>query len=161
MSGESVARAVALGLGATLLIDLWAMFLRRAFGVASLDYCLLGRWILHMPTGTFVHASIGKAAAKRYECPTGWLSHYSIGAMFAVVFVLLMGDAWLERPTLLPAVAFGVVTVFIPYFVMQPALGLGVASSRAPRPATARLKSLTTHAVFGTGLWLSAMLLTS
>lgn len=161
MSGESVARALAMGLGGTLLIDLWAMFLRRGFGIASLDYCLLGRWILHMPNGAFLHASIGKAAAKRYECPTGWISHYSIGAMFAVVFVFLVGDAWLARPTLLPALGFGVVTVLVPYFVMQPALGLGIASSKTARPAVARLKSLTTHALFGTGLWLSAMLLTS
>ena len=153
-----MARAVAIGLGATVTIDLWALLLRRAFGVASLDYCLLGRWILHMPEGTFAHASIGKAAAKRYECPTGWVAHYSIGALFGVVFVLLVGGAWLARPTLVPALAFGVVTVLVPYFVMQPALGLGIASSRAPRPAAARLRSLMTHAVFGTGLWISAIL---
>jgi hypothetical protein len=34
---------------------------------------------------------------------------------------------------------------------------VGVASSRTPRPAQARLKSLMTHSVFGVGLYLSAL----
>jgi hypothetical protein len=38
-----VVEAVLVGLGATLLIDLWALFLRRAFSIPSLSYCLLGR----------------------------------------------------------------------------------------------------------------------
>jgi hypothetical protein len=38
-----VVEAVLVGLGATLLIDLWALFLRRAFSIPSLNYCLLGR----------------------------------------------------------------------------------------------------------------------
>jgi hypothetical protein len=151
-------RAVAIGLGATLLIDLWALFLRRVFGVRSLDYCLLGRWVLHMPTGTFAHESIAAAAKKGHECAVGWTTHYSIGAVFGVVFVSIATRGWLARPTLLPALAFGIVTVLVPFFTLQPALGLGVASSKTPHPARARVKSLTTHAVFGIGLWISALM---
>jgi hypothetical protein len=33
---------------------------------------------------------------------------------------------------------------------------LGVASSKAPKPAQARLESLATHTVFGLGLFLAA-----
>ena len=61
---------------------------------------------------------------------------------------------WLERPTLLPALVFGVVTVAMPWLVMQPSFGLGIAASKAPKPAQARLKSLMTHTVFGIGLYL-------
>ena len=151
--------AILVGLGATLLIDLWALFLRRAFDIPSLSYCLLGRWLLHMPRGTFVHRSIAAAQPKPYECPAGWIAHYLIGTVFALVFVLLVSGSWLERPTLLPALAFGVATTLVPYFVMQPSLGLGVASSKAPNPNGARLKSLMTHTVFGVGLYLWALLL--
>lgn len=159
MNAESALRAVAIGVGATLTMDLWGLLLRRAFGIRSLDYCLLGRWILHMPDGTFAHRSIAASAPKRYECPSGHAAHYSIGAAFGVMFVLLAGDGWLARPTLLPALAFGIVTVVVPYFVMQPALGLGIASSKAAHPATARLKSFGTHLVFGLGVWVWALLL--
>jgi hypothetical protein len=55
---------------------------------------------------------------------------------------------------LAPAIAFGVVTVLVPFLVMQPAMGLGVAASRTPRPRAARVQSLITHTVFGLGLYL-------
>lgn len=75
------------------------------------------------------------------------------------MFVLLASGGWLERPTLLPALAFGVVTTLVPLLVMQPAFGLGLAASKAPNPNRARLKSLMTHTVFGVGLYLCAILL--
>ena len=34
--------AIAVGLGATLVMDLWNLFLKRAFSIPSLNYCLLG-----------------------------------------------------------------------------------------------------------------------
>ena len=71
----------------------------------------------------------------------------------------LVGPDWLARPAFLPALLFGLGTVVFPYFVLQPALGLGLASAKAPNPVAARWKSLGTHAVFGTGLWLVARLL--
>lgn len=57
----------------------------------------------------------------------------------------------------LPALLFGVITVLVPFLVMQPSLGLGIASSKAPNPAQARIKSLMTDTVFGFGLYLWAL----
>jgi hypothetical protein len=143
---------------ATLAIDSWAALLRRAFDVRSLNYCLLGRWVLSMADGVFVHPSINDTPSKALECPVGWTAHYGIGAGFGLVFALLVSEAWFARPTLLPALLFGIVTVLVPFFTLQPALGLGVASSKTPHPMRARLKSLGTHTVFGLGLYLAALL---
>jgi hypothetical protein len=156
---RSLVGAILVGLGATLLIDVWALFLRRGFKIPSLDYCLLGRWLLHMPGGTFVHRGIAAASAKPRECLVGWVAHYLIGTSLALVFVILVSDRWLERPTLWPALAFGVATTLIPYFVMQPSFGLGIAASKTPKPTQARVKSLMTHTVFGLGLYGWAVLL--
>ena len=145
--------AVAIGIGATLVMDLWNLFLKRAFGIPSLNYCLLGRWLGHMPGGTLRHANIAAAAAKPFECALGRIAHYSIGVGLALVFVALASGDWLARPTLLPALLYGVGTVVFPFFVMQPSFGLGVAASRTPKPVQARLKSLATHTVFGVGLY--------
>jgi Protein of unknown function (DUF2938) len=112
-----------------------------------------------MPRGTFAHSSIAAAEPRRHECPAGWVAHYGIGTAFALLFVFLVSARWLERPTLVPALLFGVVTVLVPWLVMQPALGLGLASSKTPNPTAARLKSVMTHTVFGLGLYLSALLL--
>jgi len=156
---DDLLRAAALGLGATLTMDLWNQFLKRAFAIPSLDLCLLGRWVLHMPSGTFRHARIGAAAPRRLECAVGWAAHYSIGVALAVGCVLLAPAGWLAAPTLPWALGYGLVTVVFPFLLMQPALGLGVASARAPRPAQARVKSLASHVAFGIGLFLCAWVL--
>jgi len=157
LGANHIVGAIAMGIGASLLMDLWNLFLKRAFGVPSLDYCLLGRWFRHMPGGTFRHASIAKAPRKPFECAVGWIAHYTIGVVLALVFVALASGDWLARPTVLPALLYGIATVVFPLFVMQPSLGLGVAASRTPRPAQARLKSLVTHTVFGVGLYLCGL----
>jgi hypothetical protein len=158
MEPVQVLAAVLIGVGATVVIDLWALFLRRAFQVRSLDYCLLGRWVLHMPGGMLVHASIAAASRKRHECAVGWTTHYLIGTGFAMLFVAVAPRDWLTRPTLLPALAFGAGTVLVPYFTMQPAFGLGIAAAKTAQPTRARLKSLMTHTLFGVGLYVSALL---
>jgi hypothetical protein len=150
---------VAVGAGATLVMDLWNLFLKRTFDIPSLNYCLLGRWVRHLPEGTVRHASISAAQPKAFECPVGWICHYTIGVLLALGLVGLTSGDWLARPTLLPALVYGIVTVVFPFLILQPSFGLGVAASRTPHPSQARLKSLATHIVFGLGLYLSALAL--
>ena len=157
VEAADVLGGVAVGVGATLLMDLWNLFLKRAFSVPSLDYCLLGRWVRHLPTGTLKHVNIKNTAQKSHECAVGWIAHYSIGIILATALVLLTSGAWLARPSLFLALLYGIATVVFPYFILQPSLGLGVASSRTPNPRQARLKSFATHVVFGVGLYLSAL----
>jgi hypothetical protein len=40
---------------------------------------------------------------------------------------------------------------------MHPGMGAGIAASRTPKPAVARINSLLTHAIFGLGLYLAAL----
>ena len=149
--------AIAIGVGATLLMDLWNLFLKRRFNIPSLSYCVLGRWLQHMPEGTLKHANINATPQKPFECTVGWIAHYSIGVVFALAFIALTSGDWLARPTLLPALLYGILTVIFPFFIMQPSFGLGIAASRTPKPTQARLKSLVTHTVFGLGLYVCAL----
>ena len=154
----SLISAIFIGLGATLTTDLWALFLKRAFRIPAPNYCLVGRWLRTMPEGTFRHANIVSAPPKSAECTVGWIAHYSIGVTFALIFVAFVGNNWLQHPTPVPALLFGVVTVVAPFFVMQPAFGLGFAASRTSNPAQARLRSLMNHTAFGIGLYLWGLL---
>ncbi len=149
--------AVVVGLGATLFMDVWALFLSRAFGVPSANYCLVGRWICHMPEGTFMHTSIAAAVPKRSECAVGWITHYVVGTVYALALVAFVSGSWLARPTLLPAMLFGIGSVLVPYLIMQPSFGLGIAASRTPQPTQARLRSLMAHTAFGVGLYVCAV----
>lgn len=152
-----VLNTVIVGLGATLVMDLWAMVLKRAFDIPFPNYCFVGRWLRYMPEGIFRHRSISAAPPKPGECTVGWIAHYTIGVVFALSLVLLASPRWLERPMFLPAMAWGVGTVVLPLFVMQPSFGLGFAASKTPNPTQARLRSLLNHAVFGLGLYVCAL----
>jgi Protein of unknown function (DUF2938) len=157
IAADHILGGIAVGIGATLFMDLWNLFLKRTFGIPSLNYCLLGRWLCHMPGGTFRHVSIAAAPRKPFECAFGWIAHYTIGVVFALALVVLTSGAWLARPTLLPALLYGLGTVVFPFFILQPAFGLGLAAAKTPSPMHARLKSLMTHTVFGVGLYLCAL----
>lgn len=147
-------QTILIGVGATLTFDLWGLFLQHAFKMAPSNICLVGRWLRYMPEGTFLHANIAASRPKNAECSVGWLAHYTIGVVFAFAFVAVAGSGWLEQPTLLPAMFFGVVTVLAPFFIMQPSFGLGFAASKTSHPTQARVRSLMNHTAFGVGLYL-------
>ena len=154
----SLISAILIGLGATLTFDLWGLFLKNAFKITPSNICIVGRWLRYMPEGIFKHSNIVIAPQKSAECTVGWIAHYMIGITFAIAFIGLLGNNWLQHPTLIPAIVFGVVTVFAPFLIMQPAMGFGFAASKTPNPTQARLRSLMNHTAFGVGLYLFALL---
>src|SRR5207253_8988489 len=95
--------AIAVGLGATIVMDLCAIFLKRAFDIPLPNYCFVGRWLRYMPDGIFRHSSIAAAPRKPAECAVGWLAHYAIGDILALTLVLLASPQSLLEPTALPA----------------------------------------------------------
>ena len=147
------------GIGATIFIDLYAFILQRYFNIPSLNYQFVGRWLVSITKGQFVHHKIMQSPNMRFEKYIGWLSHYVIGIIFSTLFIMIIGTNWFISPKLFPALLFGVSTVIFPFFLMQPCLGFGIAASQTPSPRSARLKSLSTHFMFGLGLYFSAILL--
>ncbi len=154
-SMQEIQRLVLIGAGATAFLDAWLLVLRRA-GVPGLDFAHLGRWAGHLLHGRFRHAAIARSAPVAGERAWGWLAHYAIGIVFAGALVAIEGWAWVREPTLMPAVAFGLLTTLAPLAILQPAMGAGFAASRTPTPMKNRLRSLANHTVFGLGLYLSA-----
>jgi hypothetical protein len=92
------------------------------------------------------------------ELALGWLTNYGVGIVFAGLLVAVAGAGWMHSPTPLPAVLVGIATVAAPLFVLQPAMGAGVASARTATPVRNVVKSLANHTVFGGGLYLAATL---
>jgi hypothetical protein len=150
---DLVLRGIAIGVAGSALMDVWSAVLRRRFGVATLDYRLFGRWIGHFPKGRFVHERIATTEPVVAERVLGWVAHYAIGVTFAFLLLAISGYAWLTSPTIWPALAVGIGTIVAPWFVMQPAMGGGVAGSKSPNLGATRLRNLGTHAVYGLGLY--------
>lgn len=156
---ELITYSVILGIGATAVMDLWALLLQRVFSIPPLNYALVGRWLGYMPTGVFYHANITKTKPIAAERMLGWISHYLIGVGFAAAFLTYMGTHWLLAPTLPPALILGVVTLVFPFFIMQPSFGLGMAALNTPKPNVARARSLMAHLSFGFGIYFTAIIL--
>jgi Protein of unknown function (DUF2938) len=138
LSSEDIARVAVIGVGATAMMD---------------------RWVGHWRRGVFAHEEIAKAHAVSGELAVGWLFHYAIGVALAVLLVAIEGVEWTRAPSLLPALGVGMATVAGPWLVMQPAMGAGLAASRTPSPFKNGARSLANHAIFGLGLYLTAVLL--
>ena len=153
---EFALRAVLIGTGATVVMDLWAVLLRQ-FGVPSLNLAFLGRWVGHLARGHWMHLSIATATPVRGESWIGWCAHYLIGISFSALLLWTYGLGWARTPSLLPALLVGIVTVVAPWLILQPGMGAGIASCKTPTPVFNCIKSLVTHTVFGLGMYLSAL----
>jgi hypothetical protein len=151
--------AIPIGIGATLVMDVWAIVLKQAFGVPLPNYAMVGRWLAGMRQGRFRNDNLARSPSLPGEGALGWAAHYGIGIIFAALLLTASGREWLRQPTVGPALAVGILTVAAPFFLMQPGMGLGVAASKTPKPNVARLRSLATHVVFGLGLYVSAWVL--
>lgn len=154
-----IGRSAAIGIGATLVMDLWTLVRHHLLGGPGANYRLVGRWIGHLFRGRIHHAAIAASPAINGELAIGWATHYFTGIAFAAMLLAACGIDWTLAPTLMPALIVGIGTVAAPFLIMQPAMGAGFAASRSPRPVQARLQSVVTHMIFGLGLYLSAWLL--
>ena len=154
-----IAQGAAIGIGATLLMDLWQQAFGRLPGQSLPNWRPVGRWFWHLKDGAVFHPAIADAAPSPNDNAIGWVAHYGVGILYGIVFALIVGPGWFAAPTLLPAWIFAIVTVAAGWFLLQPGMGLGWAASGTPNPTKVRVISLLNHTAFGLGLWLTGLLL--
>ncbi|ANW27057.1 hypothetical protein BA953_23335 [Vibrio coralliilyticus] len=159
METHILLQATLIGIGATIIMDLWGIIQKRILGIPPLNYGLVARWVVWIPKGKWMHQTIMNTPSVWGENALGWLLHYLIGVIFAIGHVYWTGETWLTSPTVAKAWLTGLVTLVFPYFIIQPCLGFGIAASKKPKPWLARTLSLFTHSAYGVGLFFSAQLL--
>ena len=79
----AILSGIAIGVGATLVMDAWNLFLNRAFSIQSLNSVCSGAGSPHAERHLQA-AEHSAAEQKPFECAVGWLAHYSIGVTLAV-----------------------------------------------------------------------------
>lgn len=151
---------IIIGIAATVILDIWALVAKRAYDAAPANWAMAGRWFAHMKNGSYKHADIAQAVPVRGELAIGWIMHYLVGIVYGVMVVAIWYFQNLTYPTLLAPFLIGLVlATSAAWFVMQPAMGLGVAASRAPDPLRIRLRNIVNHVVFSFALYVSAIAL--
>lgn len=155
---EFLIRAAVIGIGATVLLDLWGQLLKRTIGWPPTKWAMPGRWLVHLFRGKAVHDDIARAEPVQNELAIGWLFHYAVGILFAAVLLAIWGVGWARSPTFLPALIVGLVTVGCGWFILAPGMGAGIAASKKPNANRIRLMNIIGHIVFAVGLYGSALL---
>lgn len=155
--GVDIFRVALIGIGGTIVLDLWALFLARVMKIPALNWSMVGRWIGNMPRGRLVHEKMTEAEPVKGEAAIGWTAHYVIGIGYGLLLLALWGRAGIRQPTLLPPLLLSWALLVAPYFIMMPGMGSGVAGSKTPEPNVTRLKSFVGHSVFGLGMYATAV----
>ncbi|MGE6781820.1 DUF2938 domain-containing protein [Ensifer adhaerens] len=153
------AASLAIGSIATLVMDLWALLLKRVFSIPSLNYGWVGRWVGGLPGGKLFHSNVVNSPPLAGETAIGWLVHYATGVLFAGALLAIVGTNWVWAPTLWPALLTGWVTLLAPFFILMPGFGFGIAASKVPQPNVARWRSFMAHTAFGLGIYIGAWII--
>lgn len=156
---DIVWRAVAIGIGATVAMDLWAIVLNRVFGIGLPNWGLVGRWVWHIRKRKVFHDDIASATPYGHEAALGWAFHYLVGIAYAFALIGVAGKDWLDQPVFLPAFLVGMVTIGAGWFLLAPGMGAGWAASRAENPTKVRGLNILAHTVFAIGLYATALLI--
>jgi hypothetical protein len=150
---EEAVRTLVMGILATIAIDIWTTFANKVLKLPRTNWAMVGRWIGHIPSGRFTHDPISASPPVQHELLIGWVFHYAIGVAYAALYVVYVVAVREGMPTLASAWIFGAITILSPWFVMQPALGLGFLAARAPQPNRVRLQNFVIHSIFGVALY--------
>lgn len=158
-SMEIAAQAVMIGIGGTIILDLYAVLAQRLFGIGATNWRMVGRWFGNMPRGQFVQTNMMQTAPVWGEHALGWIIHYVIGAGYGLLLVVIWGPGWLGDPDIAAPLILALALLILPYFMMMPGMGMGLAGARTPKPNITRIKSVAGHSIFGCGMYLTAALL--
>ena len=150
--------ALVIGFTATLVMDLWSIFLKKFFEVIPPNWALVGRWVGHWRNGQIFHHDINEATPFLDEKLVGWVFHYFIGVAYALGFVYVAGIDWLNSPTFSPVLFFSVASICGGWFCLHPCMGFGWALAKTENPAIGRLLGLLSHVAFGLGMWLGIVI---
>jgi hypothetical protein len=150
---DVVLKILAIGIFATVIMDIWATFSNRVLKFPRTNWAMVGRWLGHIQSGKFIHKPIGSSPEIKYENILGWAFHYLVGVIYATLYVVMVIWCFEGNSSLLNAWFFGLVTILSPWFILQPALGLGICAVKAPKPSMVRLQNFAIHSIFGIALY--------
>jgi hypothetical protein len=151
--------AMVLGGLATAFLDIINYLQHVVFDKPLTRYEFIGRWVIYMTDGIFSHQSIKTAEPRAGELLLGWIGHYGIGVAFAGLMLAFTGLKWIQAPSFLPAFIVGLATCSIPFFIMYPGMGYGIAGLSTQAPTMLQSKVLLSHFIFSVGLYLAGWLL--
>lgn len=148
------------GIGSTIVLDLWAQFTGKIGWIPGTHWPSVGRWLLGIPAGRLVANGQGRRPFTTGEAVAGWVFHYAVGLAYAVMFPLFWGTGFISAPRVWPFVIIGVlVSTLAGLMVLMPGMGGGFFARKLPNTAGIILYVVIAHVVFAVAQYLLAELI--
>lgn len=149
---------LAMGISATLVMDVWQRALFLTLKIPVPDWSALGRWFLGMPDLGLVQPSLARLPNRPYEKFVGWAAHYFVGIGYAAMYFYLVKIFPISALNL--ALVFAALSLLVPWCLVMPCTGHGFFASNTPKPRLVRIYNVATHLVFSFSLYMALSLLT-
>ena len=140
------------GIGSTIVLDLWARGLQRFAGLPATDWGMVGRWLSGLSEGRAMLDVTNSAPPSGSEKAGGWIFHYAVGILYALALPLLFGIAFVYAPTIGPIIIIGlVVSTLAGLIILYPGMGGGFFASKTPNQGARIVYLIIAHSVFAAG----------
>lgn len=140
------------GIVGTLVMDSVNAVLARTGLLLKIDIEALGRMSAGWVRGRFCYHDPGEMERVERGLLLGYVTHYSISVLFALVYVLGWRALVGGPVSALWALGYGLATTAASQFLVFPSMGLGIFGRRSPEGIKAPLSSLANHSFFGLGM---------
>ena len=155
---DFVVTGMVAGVLGTLVMDSLNLLFARTGIISKIEMGMIGRMAVGWARGRFRYGHPSEMEQVANEMLYGYVTHYTIGVVLAVPYVLgwdlLVGGP--ASPVW--ALAYGVATTVASYFFVFPSMGLGVFGRLSPEGIRSPLSSLANHLFFGGGMAIAVAL---
>ena len=149
---DLIMKGIAVGVLGTLVMDSLNYLVARTRLISRIDAAMIGRMAAGWARGRFRYANPNEMEQVRNEVLIGLITHYTIGVVLAVPFLLGWSFLVGGSPSPAWALVYGLATTVASWFFVYPAVGLGVFGRLSPEGIKAPLSSLANHLFYGLGL---------
>ena len=121
----------------------------------------IGRWVVGLINGTFMHQNIANTAPAENELRIAKIFHYVVGggvvALFYPFFLMSIGNDGSSSHLILGTV-FGLFTSVLPWFILMPSFGWGIFGVNAPGGSRTVISPILSHLPYGFGIGLTVVI---
>ncbi|MBS0251595.1 MAG: DUF2938 family protein [Proteobacteria bacterium] len=156
---EVIIFCLIVGIGSTVVLDVFVSLVHRPTGIPPTDWGTVGRWLLGVGKGQLILDPADESPPTHAERIVGWLFHYLVGVAYAAAIVALWGPGYIAAPTILPVVVVGVlISTLAGLTILLPGLGAGFMGSKLPNQFAIIAYLIVAHVVFAAGQYGFALL---
>lgn len=152
--------AVFCGIISTITMDLGSVILTQVRMTDYVQFRMIGRYANGFLRGRLLYDNPMSVEATRFEFAKGIVGHYLIGVFLASLFIFIIAQIKLNAHLLIQAIGYGVISLAIPWVLLSPALGLGLAAKKVPEPNRSKMlrANVVNHVLYGIGLYVGVSL---